>query len=496
LTRPCEYSRLCVGTVTCGDLDGAWLTIQAIRLYHPEVADRVSFLIVDNNPDAAAATDFEALGLPSTVRYIRLGGCSATTARDLIANEANADLVCNIDRHVLLAPGALAAILAWFDEHPDSRDLIQGPLLSDDLDRVAATHLEPVWTDGAYGRWNIDDRIARSWPFEIEMQQLGVFACRRDAWPGLNPRFRGIGGEEEGYLHEKFRRAGGRVLCHPAVRWAHRPACRSPGSPCPSPSADVVRNYRIGWKELGWDGAAIDTHFASLSPGTADPARDRLLADTSRQATNPFTFFDAIFCLNLDSATDRWSQATRRHAQLDIAWQVERFPGVATPDNPHRGIAISFRRMIVEANRRGYEHLLVLEDDAVFLDEALTVLRSVAAELAHHEWDLCFLGACVWSQEFPFLDDSTVLQACGPVTCTHAVAVHRNAYSRLQAEIPTPAHELDQWLGDELAIDQYLSRRIADGTYRAVITSPRVASQPNLLDHDDGDRALAARYVI
>jgi hypothetical protein len=157
---------------------------------------------------------------------------------------------------------------------------------------------------------------------------------------------------------------------------------------------------------------------------------------------------------------------------------------------------MSFRRMIFEAKRRDYEHVLVLEDDAVFLDDTVTVLRSVAAELADREWDLCFLGACVWSQVFPFLGDSTVLQACGPVTCTHAVAVHRSAYSRLQAEIPTAAHELDQWLRDEFAVDQYLSRRIADGTYRAVITSPRVASQPNLLDHDDGDRALAARYVI
>lgn len=157
---------------------------------------------------------------------------------------------------------------------------------------------------------------------------------------------------------------------------------------------------------------------------------------------------------------------------------------------------MSFRQMIAEAQRRGYEHLLVLEDDAVFLDDTLTVLKSVIAELPHYEWDLCFLGACVWSQVFPFLDGSSVLQACGPVTCTHAVAVHRSAYSRLLAEIPTAPRELDRWLRDDHAIDQYLSRRIADGTYRAILTSPRVASQPNLLDHDDGDGALAARYMI
>lgn len=48
------------------------------------------------------------------------------------------------------------------------------------------------------------------------MQGLGIFACRRDVWPGFNPRLRGFGGEE-GYIHEKFRRAGG-----PAARGMSR----------------------------------------------------------------------------------------------------------------------------------------------------------------------------------------------------------------------------------------------------------------------------------
>lgn len=222
----------------------------------------------------------------------------------------------------------------------------------------------------------------------------------------------------------------------------------------------------------------------------------RVVDDAARHAGNPFVYFDAIFCLNLDGATDRWNNATRRHEQLTIVSLVQRFPGVATPENPHKGVAIAFRQMIVEAQRRGLEHLLVFEDDAVFLDETVTVMRSVVTELANQEWDLCFLGACVWSQALPFLGDSSVLQACGPVTCTHAAAFHSRAYARLVADIPTAAHELDHWLREMYAIDQYLSRRIADGTYRALITSPRVATQPNLLNDDYADRALAARYVI
>jgi len=57
-------------------------------------------------------------------------------------------------------------------------------------------------------------------PFEITMQGLGLFACRRTAWQA-SIRVRGFGGEE-GYIHEKIRRRGGRVLCLPFLRWMHR----------------------------------------------------------------------------------------------------------------------------------------------------------------------------------------------------------------------------------------------------------------------------------
>jgi hypothetical protein len=774
---------------TYGDFDGVWFTIQAIRMYHREVLDGLSFVVIDNDPKAATATALRDLGswVPR-YRYVPFGGYSGTAVRDLIFRETDADIVCCVDSHVLLSPGALEALRDWFDEHPDSLDLLQGPLLHDDLDPAkAVTHLEPTWGAGMFGQWGRDKRldIADCAPFEIAMQGLGVFACLRSAWPGLNPRLRGFGAEE-GYLHETFRRRGGRVLCHPRLSWVHR-FSRPLGIAYPNRWEDRVRNYLVAWGELGWDVAPMEAHFLELlgsqcdvpamvevarrqvedplsvfdavfcladgdagcddhahppaiawrverlGPGVpvegvhrrlsgwhdalaaasargyqhvlllpdqsgpdtlpvigaadwerpwdlcllaladplavptpapvpapaprsfttagglalaglavavhsrafqgiladlgsdeagrraflatwpdletyllrgivdgvfsaigepfAEPAidrpvraaeleiaevatglmvhrgtpprahqlnntasivltlcdgertvagvaaelaesfalataplaevsacvdglrragillartasnpqdagTDRALEEAARRTTNPFTYFDGIFCLNLDTATDRWREAARRHGHLGIAWKVERFAGIATPDNPHRGIAASFRRMIVEAGRRGYEHLLVLEDDAVFLDDTLVVLSSATAELASLEWDLCFLGACVWSQEFPFLGDSTVLQACGPVTCTHAVAVHARAYSRLVAEIPTDARELDFWLGDYLAIDQYLSRRIADGTYRALITSPRVASQANLLEHDDADGVLGARYVI
>jgi hypothetical protein len=253
----------------------------------------------------------------------------------------------------------------------------------------------------------------------------------------------------------------------------------------------------IGWREIGWDTSEVEAHFRTEFEGFGAGSQfDGVLATVMREVTNPLSYFDAIFCLNLDRETERWERAHRRHEQLDIAWQVERFPAVETPDNHHRGCAMSFRSMIAEAKRRGYEHVLLLEDDAVFLDDAIAVMRDAVVELPHLDWDLCFLGACVWSQEFPFLPGSHTLQECGPVSCKHAVAVHSRAYDRILDEIPDDPEDFERWIGVWLASDQYLSRRIADGTFRAIITSPRVASQPSLLSFESGDHVLGARYVI
>jgi hypothetical protein len=96
------------------------------------------------------------------------------------------------------------------------------------------------------------------------MQGLGVFSCRKDAWPGFNPRFRGFGGEE-GYIHEKVRQAGGRCLCLPWLRWVHRFG-RPAGVPYPLTVDDKFRNYLIGHAELGLDLEPVFEHFSEHLP--------------------------------------------------------------------------------------------------------------------------------------------------------------------------------------------------------------------------------------
>ena len=117
-----------------------------------------------------------------------------------------------------------------------------------------------------YGEFAEDPRANLSEPFEIEMQGLGVFSCRKDAWLGFNPRFRGFGGAEF-YIHEKYRQAGHKCWCLPWFRWLHRFG-RPLGVPYPLTTEDKLWNYLVGWNELGLSLEPIYENFLGRMTAT------------------------------------------------------------------------------------------------------------------------------------------------------------------------------------------------------------------------------------
>ncbi len=253
--------KLTIGMATFDDYDGVYFTLQAIRLHHPEILDEVEFIVVDNNPTgpcAQALMDIEKSML--NCRYIAKGEVSGIAARDWVFEAARGEFVLCIDCHILIENGALRRLLDYFEARPGTADLLQGPMIDDDL-KGYSTHLRPEWHVGVYGARDADPAGADADlpPFEIPMQGLGLFACRRSAWPGFNPAFRGFGGEA-GYIHEKVRQRGGRTLCLPFLRWMHR-SSRPFGTAYASRWEDRVRNYLIGFRELGWDTAQVVDHF-------------------------------------------------------------------------------------------------------------------------------------------------------------------------------------------------------------------------------------------
>jgi glycosyltransferase involved in cell wall biosynthesis len=266
---------LTIGMATYHDFDGVFFTLQALRLYQ-DLAD-TELLVVDN-----AGCDHTRAFVEggARARYVRATDVTGTAvAKNVVFAEASGDAVLCCDAHVLFAPGAIARLTAYYRDHPDSRDLLQGPLVYDDLESIS-THFDPVWRGQMWGVWATDPRglNPEGEPFEIPMQGMGAFSCRKDAWPGFNPGFRGFGGEE-GYIHEKVRQAGGRCLCLPWLRWSHRFG-RPGGVPYALTIEDKLRNYVIGHAELGLDIGPVVAHFSEHLPeATVAAVVERALAE-------------------------------------------------------------------------------------------------------------------------------------------------------------------------------------------------------------------------
>jgi hypothetical protein len=451
-TPPAARRSLCVGMATHGDFDGVWFTIQALRMYHPEATDDLSFVVVDNDPGGATATALREIGnWVARYRYVPFGGFSGTAVRDLVFRETDADVVCCLDSHVLLAPGALAALRDFFDAHPDSPDLVQGPMLHDNLELGrAVTHLEPTWGAGMYGQWARDDRLDEPGcePFEIAMHGLGLFACRRGAWPGLNPRLRGFGAEE-GYLHELVRRRGGRVLCHPRIAWAHR-FSRPFGIPYPNRWEDRIRNYLVAWGELGWDVAPIEEHYLEMLGSQMDVAG--LVARVRGQVEHPLSVLDAVFCL-ANGACDAHAHPSA------IAWRVEhREPDPALEGEPRRLAA--WHDALVAARARDYRHVLLLDQES-----GPEALAAIAPQDLERPWDLCLLTSA-----------SPAVAPAAPAFVTAgklalsglAVAVHAGAFDRVLADLGADEAGRHAFLARWPDVETYLLQGMRDGLFTAI----------------------------
>ena len=276
-------AKLTIGMATYDDYDGVYFSIQALRMYHADVMDQVELLIVDNHPDGPCGLPLKQLDSKAgNLRYIPMGDRSGTSVKNVVFEEASGEYVLCMDCHVFLVPGSLKRLLEYFDANPLTCDLLQGPLVPDELDSVI-THWEPQWRGGMFGIWaaSVNSRELKNEPFDIPLMGMGLFACRKDAWLGFNSRFRGFGAEE-GYIHEKFRQAGHRTLCLPFLGWMHR-FNRPGGVPYRNRWEDRICNYMIGWQELGLPVDDMLDHMREVvGPQCVEEALAALRAENDR----------------------------------------------------------------------------------------------------------------------------------------------------------------------------------------------------------------------
>lgn len=166
-------------------------------------------------------------------------------------------------------------------------------------------------------------------------------------------------------------------------------------------------------------------------------------------------YFDMVVCVNLDRRVDRWNKFTEKLGKVDWPFrQVERFRAIDGDVCPHPngwksgngawGCMQSHRQVLERALMEGHDQILVLEDDAFFVegfgDSVRTFLKKVGPN-----WDCLMIGGQHMEEPDPVGDGSVV--KCKNTQRTHGYALRGDAISSLYREWCTRMGHCDHIMG-------------------------------------------------
>ena len=146
------------------------------------------------------------------------------------------------------------------------------------------------------------------------------------------------------------------------------------------------------------------------------------------------SYFDKVFCINLDSRLDRWQFATEEFKKYSL--DVERIPGIDgskmnlefPPEIKEGavGCALSQLFTIKYAKQLGLNKFLLLEDDIQF-DKNINELFSQYISEVPSNWDMLYLGG----QHFHGMNLEQVSEhvyKCEYTLCAHSVAINSTVF--------------------------------------------------------------------
>lgn len=241
--------RLTIGMPSYQNFTEVFFTVQALRMYHD--LSGCEILIVDNfgDPELEKFWKAQGGGIVRYEKYTESIGPAGT--KNKVFELARGEMVLCIDSHVMLIPGSLNNI-------PVSDNLYHGPLLYNDMKNYVC-EWKNVWRGQMLGIWGDHftyEKMPKE-PFEIWGSGMGCFLAKKNTWLGFPSRYRGFG-SEEGVIHEKYRKAGRKVLCLPSLIWVH---LFDKKISYPLHLIDRVINYILGFEDLSMDTKPIRDHF-------------------------------------------------------------------------------------------------------------------------------------------------------------------------------------------------------------------------------------------
>jgi glycosyltransferase involved in cell wall biosynthesis len=340
---------LTIGMAHHQDFAGLWSTIQSIRINNLSLNPQLEIVVVNNSAEdeQTAQAIRGLLGVPSRPdldytlgvpglpgngarsKYVELRDTKGTSAsRNKIFEHATGQYVIAMDCHLELTPQTIPLILKHYEQDPESRDILTGPLLLDNL-QGCQTHFRDAWDDGMWGQWStawkcpcsregsifdlelitLESGTRMAMPRRLAIGNIPLPECEHChkpipdfTWDGHEAKYRQRGYEAIGMhpgpafeipgqglgffscrrdawlgFNRDAKAFGAEELCiHEKYRKAgHKALCipgalwchrffREGGHRYPNTIFDKARNYVLWFQELGLDLAPVKRHFVDL----------------------------------------------------------------------------------------------------------------------------------------------------------------------------------------------------------------------------------------
>ena len=149
---------------------------------------------------------------------------------------------------------------------------------------------------------------------------------------------------------------------------------------------------------------------------------------------------DHIYVINLDRRKDRWDDVKKKMKQHKL--EIERFPAVDgnNIDHPKKnpmkislkwwnkyalGLVRTLRKVIVDARDKGYEKIIIFEDD-IILDKNFNKLLKKYMKLLPEKWDIVQLSGGNHRKPLKYVNDN--LFRTKNTLGTYAMLIHSRCF--------------------------------------------------------------------
>lgn len=207
------------------------------------------------------------------------------------------------------------------------------------------------------------------------------------------------------------------------------------------------------------------------------------------------SYFDKIYCLNLDRRADRWNRASVEFRRFGI--KADRFSAIDGRGLAHSstaaqeylsdiglienskalGCRMSHIEMIKDAKSKGYEKILIFEDDVLISDD----FHKRISLVSKMDWKIFYLGASQFDWNRIHIKEG--YYRCRKTLGTFAYALDCSVYDEI----------LEKAEGSEMSIDNILSAVQAENMKKCLTFFPNIVIS-DVSDSDIRDGAKMDEY--